>query len=288
MDNLDKILTKKQYEIYKMNLEGKSRSDISKILGCSYQNVYDILAASKRKIEKYEISVRNGFPENESHEKSGKNGKRGRKGSIFIEYSGIKKTLSEWCEEFDIKYYTAYARYRKGYSVQNIFEARVRETRKFDYTIKDEYDLTLISDEYRYILEQKNNGRSFKSLAEELGCTSANVCSKAKIAISQLNCEENEYSQKSRLIHEKRKNDKEYIEHKREKSREWYQKHLEEERRRNRERYLNGGKINNYQRNVLSNLKTIESLLKDNDIEKAKNRLANFIENVEADIRKKI
>lgn len=59
-------------------------------------------------------------------------------------------------------------------------------SKKVDYTIKEEYDLTLISDEYLYILQEKNKGKSFKEIAEETCQTWVNVRTKAKYAIDIL------------------------------------------------------------------------------------------------------
>lgn len=208
----------------------------------------------------------------------------GRKNMIFIEYNGIKKSLPEWCEDFGILYQTAYMRYKRELPPEKIFEKKSRN--KFDYTIKEEYDLTLISEEYRYILDQRNKGRSFVEIAKELGCTSVNVSAKAKIAISQLNGEKSEIALNHKLYHDKRKNDEKYMEHKRLKSKEWYRNHIEEERERTREKNRNGGRINNYQRKILKDLKLIEFYLESEDIESAEECLKTLIENVKNDIRK--
>lgn len=57
---------------------------------------------------------------------------------------------------------------------------------KIDYTIKEEYDLSIITDEYLYILQEKNNGKDFKDIALELGQSWVNVRTKAKSAIDIL------------------------------------------------------------------------------------------------------
>ena len=91
---------------------------------------------------------------------------------------------------------------------------------KIDYTLKAEYDLSLISDEYRKILVRKNNGESFVEIARDFGCTSVNVREKARSAICKLSG----------------KTDEKHLEKKRENSRKWYREHLEQERVRSREK----------------------------------------------------
>lgn len=300
MENLDKILTKKQYDIYKLKLEGHTVLEIAKIVGCSHQNIYTIIANANKKIDAYNNFLSEGMSEEEAEREVKKkrrssnvkvvrkniNARGCRKSKILIDYDGERKSLSDWCKYFNIEYKTAYARYRKGLSAEELFNTKVRDVETFDYKIKDEYDLSLISNEYRYILEQKNLGKSFGEIAKEFGCTRENIISKARIAISQLNYRENEYSEKARAHHCKHKNDEYYIQHKREKSMEFYQNHLEEERERNYNKFRNGGKMNNYQRKILKSLNAIESYMKNDEIELAKDCLNTLIENVKNDIRK--
>lgn len=274
MENLEKILTKKQYNIYKMYLEGYNCKKIAEKIGCSRQNVSQSILISNKKIEKYNDLISSETKE----EASGRS-------KILINYLGEYKTLSDWCREIGIGYNTAYARYKKGLSAEEIFKP-ARNIESFDYRIKEEYDLSLISDEYRYILQQKNEGKSFKEISEEFGCTRVNIISKARIAISQLNADENEYLEKSKSYYNKHKNDKNYVEYKRKKSREFYKKHQEYERERTREKQKNGGKLNNYQRKILKYLKMIESCLESENIENAKDYLNILIEKIRNDIQK--
>lgn len=47
---------------------------------------------------------------------------RNRRITIFIEHKGQRKTLMEWSELFDVKYHTAYDRYKKGLVFEKIFK----------------------------------------------------------------------------------------------------------------------------------------------------------------------
>lgn len=208
----------------------------------------------------------------------------GRKSKIFIEYNGKRKSLSEWCDELGILYPTAHIRYKNGLPPEKIFEKKTRK--KFDYTIKEEYDLSLISDEYRYILEQKNSGKTFFEISEELGTIHSNVAKKAKIAISQLRAEDNEFAEKARLKYKEYRKDEKYRERNKNRCREYYKNNLKQERERGRENRKSGGKMKNYQRKILKDLKIIESYLEIEDIENAAECLKSLIENVKNDIRK--
>ncbi len=42
-------------------------------------------------------------------------------------------------------------------------------SKRIDYTIKEEYDLSLISGEYLHILQEKNKGKSFEDIAKVFG-----------------------------------------------------------------------------------------------------------------------
>lgn len=55
-----------------------------------------------------------------------------------------------------------------------------------DYTIREEYDLSLISDEYIHILNEINEGKSFENIAKEFGQMHTNIRAKAKSAIEIL------------------------------------------------------------------------------------------------------
>lgn len=61
-----------------------------------------------------------------------------------------------------------------------------RRYKKTDYTIKNEYDLSLISNEYINILKKINKGEAFREIAEEFGQTAMNIQRKAKRAIDIL------------------------------------------------------------------------------------------------------
>lgn len=255
MDYLDKILTKKQYEIYKMSLDGYKNIEIGEMLGFSRQNVSQSLLASKRKIEKYNGFIRDGMQKEEAirevHRKSGSGSKEGQKKEVvekssdkkgirgrkagsgkLINYLGEDKTFIEWCKEFGINYSTAYQRYQKGLPLEKVFGKGER----IDYTIKEEYDLSLISDEYRYILEQKNAGKSFSEIARVIGQTPANVQTKAKAAINKLQGKEADKTAYMRKRHNELKNNEEYMKKKREYARKWYKEHLEQERERGKRR----------------------------------------------------
>lgn len=240
MEYLDKILSKKQYKIYKMKLEGYKDIEIGEILGCSRQNVYASISLSNRKIEKYNRLIADGIQEEEAihkvKEKSGGGRKPGSCGKStsgwLINYLGKNKTFAEWCQEFDIAYNTAYARYKKGLSIEEIFETPVQKVERFDYSIKDEYDLSLISDDYRYILEQKNAGKSFGEIARDIGQTPENVYIKAKAAINKLQGKEADKTVYMRKRHNELKNNEEYMEKRREYARKWYSEHLDQEKER--------------------------------------------------------
>ncbi len=58
--------------------------------------------------------------------------------------------------------------------------------KRTDYTIKEEYNLSLITDECKEILTQKNNGKTFVSIAHDLGCSTSRIRGKAKSAIDIL------------------------------------------------------------------------------------------------------
>lgn len=42
-------------------------------------------------------------------------------------------------------------------------------SKRIDYTIKEEFDLSLISSEYLHILQEKNKGKSFEDIAKVFG-----------------------------------------------------------------------------------------------------------------------
>lgn len=213
--DLDKILTKKQYEIYKMYEEGYSRTEIVQITGHTRQNVHSLLHNAKQRINRYNALINYGFTDKDICKLSRRkniNLKKERKGKIVINYLEENKTISEFCEEFGISYSAAYQRYKKGLPPEKIFEKK----EKIDYTLKKEYDLSLISDEYKEIIFRKNNGESFADIAKTLGCSSVNVRAKAVSAIYILNGKKNE----------------KYLEKKREASKKWYREHLEQERER--------------------------------------------------------
>lgn len=123
----------------------------------------------------------------------------------------------------------AFSKMRKGAA-----KKPERKNNKIDYTIKDEYDLSLISDEYREILFRKNNGESFAKIARDFGLTTPTVWLKVKSAICILNGRKTDISIYAKKRHDALKNNEEYMEKKREYSRKWYKNHLEEERNRNR------------------------------------------------------
>ena len=58
--------------------------------------------------------------------------------------------------------------------------------KRTDYTIKEEYNLSLITDECKEILTQKNNGKTFVSIAHDLGCSTSRIRGKSKSAIDIL------------------------------------------------------------------------------------------------------
>lgn len=59
-------------------------------------------------------------------------------------------------------------------------------SKRIDYTIKEEYDLSLISSEYLHILQEKNKGKSFEDIAKAFGQSAENVRRKAKSALEIL------------------------------------------------------------------------------------------------------
>lgn len=260
MENLDKILTKKQYNIYKMKLEGHTGYEIAKMIGCSRQNAYAIIARANKKVDIYKSLVDDGMSgekaimetrkivykklkrkgdlggnkvkKNKKKLKHVSNKKLGKTCTIFIDYCGEIKTLEQWCDELDIKYSTAYARYRNGMTPDKI----LKQKDKIDYTIKEEYDLTLISDEYKEILVRKNSGESFAEIARAFGQTTVNVQVKAKAAIDKLNGRKTDAAVREKEKHDRLKNDEKYMGKKREDSRRWYRNHVDQERKRSRER----------------------------------------------------
>ena len=50
-----------------------------------------------------------------------KNQMRNRTNTLFLEINGEKKSFAEWCEIYNIKYKLAHARFKKGYSIENVF-----------------------------------------------------------------------------------------------------------------------------------------------------------------------
>lgn len=66
MDYLDKILTKKQYEIYKMKQSGCSSKEMAEAFGISRATVKERLDASEKKVKRYKELVEEGFNEEEA------------------------------------------------------------------------------------------------------------------------------------------------------------------------------------------------------------------------------
>lgn len=157
MENIERILTEKQLSAYKMKESGCSVKEISEALGYSRATIGKRLHATEKKIKRYKELIEEGLNEEEAANR------------LKFEYrfrlgAGQEKEEKEIEQEQTTK----------------------KEWTWTDYSIKDEYDMSLISDEYIDILKKINAGKTFEEIAEEFDQTPPNIRIKAKRAIEIL------------------------------------------------------------------------------------------------------
>lgn len=95
---------------------------------------------------------------------------RNRSNTVMYEINGEVKPFVEWCNIYGINYKLAHARYKRGWSTEEIFDTTGEHKHKCESRkgIQKKYNRDDISIDY--IREKLKEGKSLNSIAKDLGC----------------------------------------------------------------------------------------------------------------------